>query len=202
VQRIELKEPPPVSQADFIMRVTGQWQTDARFVTAEGSPRVLTHGGEKQEFESLVKSVSKEINPSTVLAELERVGAIERSSRGIKLVHQSYVPEGDPESGFKIVSRDITDLISAASENVLESRTPAHLHARTEFDNIRPEALPEIERWLLKEGHQFHARARDFLGQFDQDVNPVGSFKGKGARAVIGAFSFIAPGGGSEEKKK
>jgi hypothetical protein len=201
VNRIEQNGPPATSQSDFIMRILGQWQTDPDFTTSEGKPRVLGVGGERKEFEALVFSVSKEINPSTILAELERVGAIERSPKGIRLIHKSYVPSGDAEAGFRIISKDIDDLVLAGSENVLDARSPAHLHARTEFDSIRPDAIPEIERWFLKEGHHFHARAREFLGQFDQDVNPVSSFTGKGIRAVVSAFSFIAPGGSRGSKK-
>ena len=62
---------------------------------------------------------------------------------------------------------------------------------RTSYDNVRPDALPEIKRWMLKHGHETHNQARRFISQYDQDVNPDPKFKGKGVRVVFTAFSNV-----------
>lgn len=79
----------------------------------------------------------------------------------------------------------------AVEKNVLTDPGLPHFHARTEFDNVRPEAVDELKRWFLKEGHLFHNRMREIVSKYDQDVNPDGKFKGRGIRVVFSAFSFM-----------
>lgn len=191
VARIQKSAPMPDSYKDLVTKVVGLWQTDPRFMTKDGQPRVLTIDGDKSEFEQLVQSVSRELSPQAILSELERVHGITKAKGGIRLEVQSYVPKGDPKAEFQLLELDSSDLLRAVEENVLMDITPPNLHARTQYDNIRPDAIPALKTWFLREGHQFHARAREFISQFDQDVNPEPSFKGKGVRAVISAFSLV-----------
>ena len=134
---------------DLVTRVIGQWQTDQRFVSRVGQPRVLSIAGDDSEFERLVISVSKELSPATVLFELERVGAVSHSPRGIKLAVQTYTPVGDAVAGFDILSNDLHDLIVTVEENIFETNSEPNTHVRTVYDNIAPQAIPEIRRCLL-----------------------------------------------------
>ncbi|RIL12124.1 MAG: hypothetical protein DCC75_01025 [Proteobacteria bacterium] len=175
---------------DLITKIIGHWQTDRRFMTKDGRPKVLSVSGEGSEFFTLVHSISKDVNPATVLFELERINAISKARGGIRLTVESHVPAG-AEDGFELLSRDSADLIRTVENNVLESPDVPHFHARTEFDNIRPDSIAEIKRWLVREGHLFHGRLREYLGRFDQDINPKQKFEGKGRRVVASGFSFI-----------
>ena len=179
-------------QAGLVMRVVGRWRTDHAFITKGKKPRVLTFGTEDSEFNELVSRISKDLNPATVLFELERVNAIEKTSKGLKLVIESYVPKGNVEDGFRILSQDAEDLIDSVEENVLEVNDIPNLHARTEYDTIRPEHIPDIRRWLIREGHLLHQRARNYISQFDQDINPDPNFKGDGAKVIFGTFSKMS----------
>jgi hypothetical protein len=178
-------------EQDLITKVLGQWQTDEKYLTSTHQPRILAVSGDQSEFAKLVQSVSKDINPSSVLFELERVKAVEAVQGGIRLVVESYVPRGDPLKGFAILSHDAEDLTQTVEENVLHSPEIPQFHARTEYDNIRPEAIPMLKRWFLKEGHEFHAKVRETVSKFDQDVNPDPEFKGKGIKVSFSAFSNV-----------
>lgn len=185
-----LRSPEPQSdQRDLIRRIMGQWQSDSRFITATKQPRILDCRGPGSEFFKLVESVSSDVNPATVLFELERCGAIEHTPRGVKLILESYVPSGDIEGGMEILSFDMDDLILGIEENIFNRSQVPNLHARTSYDNVRADALEEIRRWLIKEGHMFHSRAREFISQFDQDINPDPKYNGKKSKVVLGAFS-------------
>lgn len=174
---------------DLVTKVVGRWQVDHDFTTKQGTPRVLSIGGVQSEFAQLVQAVSKDLNPATVLYECERVGVVERSPHGVRLVLGSYTPRGDSEANFSLLSTDLDSLIGAVEENVFSAPEISNLHAHTIFDKVRPEALPEIRRWLLREGHALHARAREFISQHDQDINPSAEFKGPVARVVFGTFA-------------
>lgn len=176
---------------DLITKVIGHWQTDKRFTTSTKKPRVLTIGGDDSDFARLCRSVSGDLHPGTVFFELERIGALRKTRGGVQLVIESYVPTGDPEAGFQILSRDEDDLTRTVEHNTLEAKDPPHFHARTAYDNVRPGAVPDLKRWFLREGHEFHARVREVVSQYDQDVNPDPNFKGKGVKVVFSAFSNI-----------
>ena len=77
----EKKEKIPV----MISRVVAQWENDRRFLTQAGKPRVLSCDEDDSEFSELVRLVSKDLHPGTVLFELERSGIVERSKRGVRL---------------------------------------------------------------------------------------------------------------------
>ncbi len=173
---------------DRIRKVIGAWQGAKAYRTKSGSPRILSYGGEQSEFSSLVKSISKDLNPATILFELERIGVVEKSATGIRLLLDAVSPREDPEAGFDVVASDIHDLIRAAEENLFDTKELPNLHVRTEYDRVRSDAIPEIRQWMLKEGHALHARAREYVSQFDQDINPVLSYKGKLETVVLQSF--------------
>ncbi len=178
-------------EQDLITKVVGLWQSGSRFRNKNGEPRVLSTQGDSAEFSELVKAVSRDMNPGTVLFELERIGAVKLLDGQARLTIESYVPQGDSQKGFAILANDMDDLTLSVEENVLASPDLPQFHARTEYDNIRPDAVPILKRWFLKEGHEFHARVRDFVSKYDQDINPDPNFKGRGIKVNFSAFSNV-----------
>ncbi len=173
---------------NLVQRILGQWQNDLRFSNGRGRPRQINIIGEHSEFVALVKSVSTDLNPYTVLAELERLGFVVRKKNKLKLNARVFIAKGDYLQGFNILAKDYQDLIHAVEENV-KSSEPRNLHLRTEYDNVDIEALPVIQAWLIEEGSAFHTRVRNYLAQYDRDLNPKLSNGKLGARVVFGAFS-------------
>lgn len=189
----------------LVMKVVGQWQTDKAFLTDQNLPRPLSYGGEKSELAQIVERISKDVNPATVLFELERVGMVEKKENTITLLQDTYTPGDSVEEALTIASDDIEHLLSAVQENAAviaesgKNSAGTNLHARTEYDSIRPAGVAEIRRWLLEEGHHFHRRAREILARHDQDVTPDPSYRGPGVRVVLGTFSKIYEPNSSKE---
>ncbi|MCO6430852.1 MAG: hypothetical protein J5J00_08320 [Deltaproteobacteria bacterium] len=189
VMRILASDEIPDRPAGLTSRIIGQWEQDSRFTTKAGVPRVLTVDGEDSEFAELVKLVSKDLHPGTILHELERLGVVEHVRGGVRVKARYESARGDPEKGYQILGADLADLINAADENVFGSAETPNLHARTEYDNIFVDDLPKIREWLLKEGSAFHQKARNYLSRFDKDINPHIKKDG-GARVVLGTYSL------------
>ena len=185
--------PRTVEGKGLISRVIGRWQFDKKFLTPTHRPRTLTVGGADSEFNELVRSVSNDLNAGTVLRELERVGAVERTARGIKLITHVYQSKRDAVEGFRMLGEDLCDLTGSVEENIAGQSDVPNLHARTEFDNIYVDALPQIREWLLRRGTEFHAAAREYLASFDRDFAARSDAgRSSGARVVIGTFSLTA----------
>lgn len=176
---------------DLVSKVIGLWNTAPDWMTSKGRPKTLTADSNASEFARLVAEVSTDLNPGTVLFELERTGAVERCPAGVRLKARAFYPKGDAINGFNILGDDVEDLTRAVEANVLEAPKLPHFHARTVYDNVRPQGLDEIKRWFLREGYRFHAKVRELLSKHDQDINPDWRFKGKGQRVVFGAFSYV-----------
>lgn len=188
----------PDTSKNLIHRVVSTWQENAEFITSTKKPRVLSHGTKDSDFTKLVAAVSKDLNAAAVLAELLRVRVARETSYGLVLVADNYLPKGDPNALFTVLSQDMQDLCASVEENTLEGMDPPNLHLRTEYDRIRPEGISALKAWMLREGHDFHLRARAEMARYDQDVNPDPHFKGEGARVSLTAFSMVYP----EKSKK
>ena len=181
--------------SDTIARVVGQWRQSPRYSSQPGKPRVLSCEGLESEFAELVKEITSDIAPYTVLNELERRGMMERTVRGAKLVALSHVSaKRDYVEGFEMLASDVEDLLTAGTENIVAPKSVRNLQLKTEFDNIPKSKVAEIRSWLLEEGSRFHARVEKYLAQFDRDVTR-GDRQLKedrsAARVAFGSFSVV-----------
>lgn len=193
VMKFSTGAPETDRSKSLISKVVGQWRTNKRYLNKKGGPRVLNLGL-NSEFTELVGAVSQDLNPATVLFELERLGSVIRVEGGVKLQVETYVPKGDVLAGFNILGADSEDLTAAVEENLFENPSLPHLHLRTEFDRIRVDVADKIKLWLLKEGQAFHAKVREYISKFDQDVNPDSKYSGGFMKVVLGAFSKVSGG--------
>ena len=180
----------PHSREGLVARVIGRWLDDPSYKDSKKEPRALTCVGEQSEFYQLVKEVSVDLNPYTVLAELERVAAVVREDDLLSLKERIYIPKGDYQQGFRMLAQDTENLVHAVEENIFSEQLVPNLHLRTEYDNIALEKLPEIRRWLLREGSLFHKKAREFISQFDADVKKPVTPVASGGYVAVGAFSI------------
>ena len=177
------------SRASVIQKVLGQWQHHKRFSKRPNQPRALSYGTMNSEFNALVDLVSKDVNPASVLFEMERLGAVRCADGLVELVKRTFDSSEDAKVGIAISAEDIDALTKAAEENLFMRSDIPCLHMHTQFDRIRASAIPEIRRWLLKQGHELNARTRDFLAEHDQDINPDTSYRGKLSKVRLGTFA-------------
>lgn len=189
VTRIVREGPVANQPLDIRNRVLTQWEQDPEFLTAGGKPRVLGCRGEGCEFERLVRRVSKELYSPTLLAELERTGAVTRSNGRVRLEAPLEDYSKNQEKGLELLSKDLITFTEAVEENLTRPKEIRNLHLRTEFDNIDRQELPRIRQWLLEQGRAFHKRARTMLAKHDLDLAPKKGRQG-GAKVTLVAVSF------------
>ena len=184
----------PTESVNLVSRVVTHWENSDEYLTKGGKAKTLSYEGEASEFSKLVKQVTKDIHFKGVLLQLERLNMVEKTSHGLRLSAGAHDVRKDMEKGYHVLSQDLEDLSMTVEGNISLDEELPNLHARTEFDNIFVESLPEIRQWLLKEGSAFHQRARTFLSQFDRDVNPH-IRKEAGQKVVMTSFSRVVESG-------
>lgn len=192
VTRLMTDSEPKLDAVSYVVRVMGHWQTDKRF-SHRGRAHVLTCEGADNQFQKLIESISKDLKPVTILFELERIGLVERTGNRVKLLRRAFVPQGDAEATIKLFSRDASELLSAVEENAFGNLETPNLHARTHYDSITKESEPEVREWLLREGSALHQKARNFLSQFDVDINPRLGKDKEVVKVSLGTFSLVHP---------
>lgn len=175
--------------ADIFTRVVGQWCSHPLF-SQRGKPRRLKCVSGLGEFQELVRSVSSEINPYTVLFELERLGMLKRGKNSVELTSSEYIPAQNQEALIEVLGEDMSALLSAAEQNIFSPDKVPQLHLSTRYDNICEDKLPEIRQWLLAKGAKFHAEARLYLAKRDKDLNPKLAKARGGARVLLGTFGL------------
>ncbi len=186
------KQVPSTENPSLLSRVVAQWENDKRFTTSSGSPRILNFRGDNSEFRRLVEAVSQDLNAGTVQFELERRGLATRTPKGLKLLGEIHYHDQDSERVLNLIGRDITTIIQAGEENLMQAHSVKNLHLRTEGDNIYHAAAPEVRRWLLAEGTKFHKRVRAYIAKHDQDVSPrAKGGENAGVKVVFGTFSTV-----------
>lgn len=193
VSRLLAGERPDRGAHDILNRVLGLWASSKRYRTAEGAPRDLTHEGLSSEFARLVADVSKEVTHYPILFELERIGAIEYVENLVRLKVREYTPQKDHQYGLDLLSLDVEDLASAIEANVTHRDRDPSLHLRTAYDNIDPNDLPQIRRWIMKQGAEFQSKMREYLAQFDRDSSGAIEQSGERARVAVTSFSYAEP---------
>lgn len=198
---LELEGALGVPKEDVVTKVVGQWKHNKKFLTKNGKPRVLELDGLDSEFVKLVRSVSSDMAPYTVLYELERLGIVERSDQTVSLKAGFKTNIVSLEEGYQHLASDLSDLCACVDSNLhrLKNDLP-NLHLKTQFTHIKQSALPALKRWLLEEGSKFHRHVEQHLASLDTEV--TGDSETSVARVAYGSFSLIESRQDSKEKDK
>ena len=188
IQRI--LETPSSEASSLLSRVVGQWHLDKEFLDKRGKPRRLRYGGTECEFSRVVWKVSSDLNPGTIVLELERLGAIARTDRHLILKSEVLQLSGNLGAALESAAAESEHLFETVESNVALEHELPNLHATTEFTNIRLGSLPLVRKWLLDQGSELHARARRFLSELDNDLHARD--EQSGATVSLTTFSHIA----------
>lgn len=184
----------PVRESDSIIeKVIGQWMNNPNYQNENGKPRALGAEGLDSEFLSLVRSVSVDVAPYTVLNEMKRLGIVEQTIKGFRLRAAQYLlPKGQVKEALNMLGEDLEDLAGAVTENI--NHGPAaeetNLHLKTEYTKIPLSSLTSIKQWLRKEGTAFHQKVSCYLAGYDADFNKDTCVRGPYVRVSYGSYSY------------
>jgi hypothetical protein len=172
ISRFKLDVDTPSEARSLAARVLGTWEAKVR---NEGEAYRTLY---EDQFRSLVREVSSDVNPSAVSFELTRTGAITQEEAQYTLARPTFITSSDATESYLLAANDINSLLSSVHHNVTRDSDRSHNthlprhHLSTEYDRIPAECVPVIEEWLLREGHALHARVRQFISQYDLDTTP------------------------------
>lgn len=132
-----------------------RWASNRRYRTKRGHPRVLARQGPAPSFETLAHSVTRDVHPRTLLEELCRLGLAERDERRdrVRLLHEAFVPRGDPARMFGFLGANLADHFAAAATNVLGKGTE-HFEQAIFADELSNESLVQVRALIATRWQQ------------------------------------------------
>ncbi len=189
-----------LESSSLLAKVIYHWQKDKKFSTNQKA-KDLSYEGSNSQFADLVSSVSKDLNPYTVLFELERLKAVVKNSTTVTLTADVFLPKLDIENSLELMVRDSEDFLEGVQENIFDRKEIPNLHITTRFDNLTVNSIEKLKKWIIKKGAELHASAREEFSSCDKDLNPILFDKKGGVKVVFGSFSRIIKPKKEEEKK-
>lgn len=131
----------PLSEAEVAepinvpARVIGLW-------VAEQLPESLPFVADNQpSFESLVKRISTEKHPRSILTELERLGIVEERDHQVHFLKGRFIPNVDSQETTKIFTKNVSALLGAGLHNLFEPHQPPYLEQAIFADELTPESI-------------------------------------------------------------
>src|SRR3954469_18056738 len=127
-------------------QIAAVWSSRPEYLTPDGEPRPLARlsADESQpSFDSLVRSVSRDIRSRVVLDEWLRLGVASMDADNVVLNRAAFVPASGFEEKAFYLGQNLHDHAAAIAHNVVTERAPM-LERCVHYDGIDGEAITDL----------------------------------------------------------
>ena len=171
--------------------VFAHWTTARRFRERRGAPRVLPRVGQGASFETLAQSVTTDVHPRSILAELVRLGLATHDAERdtVALVGDAFVPRGDTLRMLGLVGDNVGDHLAAAADNVLGD-APRHFEQAVFADALSADSLQRVRALVTAQWKALIEALVPALEQMIEDDRTRG--RALDQRLRIGLYAYHA----------
>ncbi|MDO7413071.1 DUF6502 family protein [Acinetobacter baumannii] len=150
----------------------------ARWVALD-LPNRIPITGEDHSFESLVKYISTEKHPRSILFELKRLGIVKQLDQHVVLQQNSFTPNNQMQESKALFSANLTDHLAAGIDNLIGEKSFTYLEQAMLAENLTAQSVESlrqlsIELWqdmakkLLNRASQYCEQDRDKIEACNQ----------------------------------
>lgn len=183
---------PMILRPSPATQVFTRWMGNRRLHDQRGRPRALKRQGPAPSFESLARSVTRDVHPRSLLAELSRLGLVrhDETKDRVILLRDAFVPQDDQSRMFHFLGNNVGDHLAAAVSNVLRKDEP-HLEQAIFADELSQASLLQVRKLV-------RTQWKALLAALVPEVQALIEADRKAKRAAhlrlrIGLYSFHAP---------
>ncbi|MBT8132052.1 MAG: hypothetical protein KJO35_07275 [Gammaproteobacteria bacterium] len=147
-------------------RILMAWHIDKAFLNADGKPRELEVENGPSSFKTLYDKYSGKVAPmTTILKELQNVGAIQKTNAGrLRVLSRTYMPQPTDPQAVKRVCMAIRDLAETGVFNLYRNESQHPRFERFSTNQLIPRTeLKNFNAFLDKEGQAFLERVDNWL---------------------------------------
>jgi len=169
-----------------------RWITRPEFANEQGQPRPLPRSGEGASFESLAWSVTRDVHPRTLLAEMERLELVEfgPENETVALRAHAFVPRADWQRMVGFLGENVGDHLHAAVVNVLGTGTE-HFEQSLLADELSEESLGQVRKMISQQWTGMMASMGPQLEALMAEDRSAGRPQNQSVR--IGFYSWTQP---------
>ncbi len=183
-------EPRSGTQLHRAARVLNGWYDDVDFQTRSGGPAVLPILGARVSFQQLAQRYSGGVYHQTILAELERTGAVKRTgSSKVRAVRRSLGTGGASADSLRAAGEVAGDLMATLEHN-LASAAHEQLPVRALALRADARGLPLFRAQVGRRADALIEQIESFLEAHRAERGREGSGEGAKEELSLGAAVF------------
>lgn len=184
----------PDSFTGLASQVVTRWLSQDRYLDDQQAPLTIARTGEEPSFDALVRAVSQDVRPRSVLDELVRLGLAIETDGQVTLLRHAFVPRTGFEEVATLIRNNLHDHLAAAYQNLDDGAE--FLEQAIFVDEITVESALHLHKvsaqaWKVA----FQTVMREAQARFDHDAAHA-TPEQRNQRARFGVYFYS-----TEEKK-
>lgn len=112
-------------------------------------PHQIPVSGETDSFEALVKHISTEKHPRSILFELQRLGVVEQQDQQVVLQQNSFTPDNQMQESKALFSANLTDHLAAGIDNFISEKPFTHLEQAVHAEKLTAQSVEALRQLSL-----------------------------------------------------
>lgn len=168
VARLQSVDVPDQPQTRTVATdVLAHWASQSEYVNKRGLPIRLPRTGESPSFEALAASVTKDVHPKSILADMVRLGLVSynESNDTVSVVRDIFVPTSDWPGMVGFMGANVGDHLQASVDNVLHGGN-RHFEQSLLADELSKESLEAAKAMIT-------AQWRDLMTQMGPQLQTL-----------------------------
>lgn len=164
-------EPAVKGKTTDATRLLSGWFQDSDYLDEKSAPKLLKQTGPKPSFESLCASYGGDIAMPTMLKELIKTKAVQKTSSGrLKVLSRYYQPVVRDDEMLHYGVKRISDLTETINNNIFPAKKHIpRFEGYADNDRISASAIPAFRKFLDQRGQEFLEEIDDWLAQHATD---------------------------------
>jgi hypothetical protein len=192
---IRLRNLPPLTSPSLderynrTARVVTGWIRDPEFHTKAGKPAALPFQGPAS-FSELVRRYSGDMAPIAMQQELERLGVVSTTKKGlIRLDTSGYLTTTNIDA-LQILGTDTSDLIDTINHNVNGAKEERRFQRKVSYVNLPHRYTEPFRQYAAQESQKLLEKLDKWLARHDKKDSSDSS---RGSRIGLGIYHFEKP---------
>ena len=121
----------------------------ARWIALE-LPHQIPVSGEENSFEALVRHISTEKHPRSILFELQRLGVVQQVGQEVVLQQNSFTPDNQMQESKALFSANLSDHLAAGIDNFISNKSFTHLEQAVLAEKLTMSSIEALRQLSLE----------------------------------------------------